>query len=137
MTKRKLTGKKALMYQAMQDQLGIVTAAVKQVGIDRTTHYAWLKKDENYKDWIEEAEMQLRDFGENALLKLMKEGNPAAIIFFNKTKNKDRGYLETKELDIKDERTRIIIDSPYDDNNKGNSLGPEQEASPSNEPTKG
>ena len=110
MTKKKLIGKKELMYQAMQDQLGIVTAAVKQVGIDRTTHYAWLKKDDNYKEWIEEAEMQLKDFGENALLKLMKEGNPAAVIFFNKTKNKDRGYLETKELDLKDNRTKIIIE---------------------------
>lgn len=96
---KKPRGKKALMIDALQSQLGAVTIACKQVGISRQTHYKWLKTDENYKYFFEEIEFVSKDFGENALKKLIKEGNPSAIIFFNKTKNKDRGYCEKLELE--------------------------------------
>lgn len=92
-------GKKKLMIEALNSQMGIVTTACKQVGIDRRTHSRWMKEDEAYKFFVEEAKYNLKDFGENALLKLMKSDHPGAIIFFNKTKNKDRGYYEKNELE--------------------------------------
>ena len=96
---KKLTGKKKLMYEALTSQLGVVTAAAKLVGIDRTTHYKWLKEDENYKQWIEELPEIALDFAENALFKLMKTGTPSSIIFYLKTKGKERGYIERQEIE--------------------------------------
>jgi len=113
-----LRGKKKIMFEALQDQLGVITAAAKQTGISRRTHYRWLKADENYKFWIEQLPDLCLDFAENALFKNMKEGKTAEIIFYLKTKGKNRGYIEKSELDIKDERTRIIIEKADDDNNK-------------------
>ena len=40
------------------------------------------------------------DFAESHLYKLVKEGNPAATIFFLKTKGKARGYVERQEVEI-------------------------------------
>ena len=38
------------------------------------------------------------DFAETHLHKLIQEGNPAATIFFLKTKGKRRGYVETQDI---------------------------------------
>lgn len=39
-----------------------------------------------------------KDYGESKLKELMDSGSPAAVIFFNKTFNKDRGYAERTEI---------------------------------------
>lgn len=105
----KKRSKKALMVEAMNAYMNIVTVACKQVGISRETHYKWMKTDKSYKYFIEETKFHVKDFGENALLKLMKDKNPAAIIFFNKTINKDRGYFEKQEIEHSTGEKGIII----------------------------
>jgi transcriptional regulator of acetoin/glycerol metabolism len=47
MNKQNVTLKKA-MIEALEQSLGIVTTACKKVGINRKTHYDWLKTDEDY-----------------------------------------------------------------------------------------
>ena len=47
MNKQNVTLKKA-MIEALEQSLGIVTTACKKVGINRKTHYDWLKNDEDY-----------------------------------------------------------------------------------------
>ena len=100
MSKIKLKGKKKLMYEALKKTLGNVTLACEQVGIDRSTHYRWLKKYPTYKKMIDEIEDITLDFAENALFKQIKEGNTTAIIFYLKTKGKKRGYIEKQEFDL-------------------------------------
>ena len=41
--------KKSLMLSALKNNYGQVQASCVDVGIDRSTHYAWLKTDELYK----------------------------------------------------------------------------------------
>lgn len=38
------------------------------------------------------------DYAENKMWELIKEGNVAALLFFLKTKGKERGYAERREL---------------------------------------
>jgi len=90
--------KKAYMIEILISQLGIVMVACRQVGISRETHYKWIKKDKKYAQAVEDVKYNTKDAGEHYLLKLMKEGNASATIFFNKTQNKDRGYYEKQEL---------------------------------------
>ena len=89
------------MLEALEKSLGIVSTAAKMVGIDRSTHYAWLKSDEEYKSAVNSIQDGVLDFAESHLYKLVKEGNPAATIFFLKTKGKKRGYIERQEIDRK------------------------------------
>ena len=104
--------KKKLMIEVLKNQLGIVSVACRQVGIHRDTHYKWMKEDENYKHFVEEAEFEVKDFGEHSLFKLIKEGNPAAVIFFNKTKNRDRGYIEKREIEHSTNDFKVEINIP-------------------------
>jgi hypothetical protein len=91
------TQKKA-MIQALEKSLGVVTSACKAVGINRSTHYEWLKTDEEYKKAVEDVENIALDFAESQLHKQIKDGNTAGTIFYLKTKGKKRGYVERTEV---------------------------------------
>ena len=91
------TTKKA-MIQALEKSLGVVTSACKIVGINRSTHYEWLKTDEEYKREVESIEDIALDFAESQLHKQIKKGNTAGTIFYLKTKGKKRGYVERTEV---------------------------------------
>jgi len=97
MTQQNPTTKKA-MIQALEKSLGVVTSACKAVGINRSTHYEWLKTDEEYKKAVEDVENIALDFAESQLHKQIKDGNTAGTIFYLKTKGKKRGYVERTEV---------------------------------------
>ena len=89
---------KKAMLEALEQTLGIVTSACKKVGIGRTTHYEWLKTDEDYKKAVNSIEDIALDFAESQLHKQIKDGNTAGTIFYLKTKGKKRGYIERTEV---------------------------------------
>ena len=94
----KTTLKKEAFIVALEKALGIVSQAAKQVGIDRTTPYRWMKEDEEFKDRVEEIQNVVGDFAETKLYELVNDGNPSAVIFLCKTKFKNRGYVERQEI---------------------------------------
>jgi hypothetical protein len=96
------------MIDSLEKALGVVTVACKQVGIDRTTHYRWLKEDEEYKESVEEISDVALDFAESQLHKQIKDGNVAATIFFLKTQGKKRGYIEKQQLEHSTEEPFIL-----------------------------
>jgi len=95
--------KKALV-EALEKSLGVVSTACKAAGISRDTHYRWLKEDPEYKAQVEELSEVAIDFAESHLHKLIKDGNPAATIFFLKTKGKGRGYVERQEIAVAEKK---------------------------------
>jgi len=102
--------KKAAMLEALEKSLGIVSTACKMVDISRQTHYAWLKADEEYKSAVNSIQDGVLDFAESHLYKLVKEGNPAATIFFLKTKGKKRGYIERQEIEVQEKKPLSWLD---------------------------
>ena len=96
--------KKEAMLDALERSLGIVTTACNAVGINRSTHYDWMRKDAEYKQAVKSIEDRTLDFAESHLHKLIKEGNPAATIFFLKTKGKGRGYVERQEIEVAEKK---------------------------------
>jgi len=90
--------KKEAMIIALENSLGVVSVACENVGINRTTHYNWLKEDSQYKDQVDSINEVSIDFAESQLYKRMKEGSDAAIIFFLKCRAKSRGYIERQEI---------------------------------------
>jgi len=121
MNKQNITLKKA-MLEALEKTLGIVTTAAKLAGIERNTHYTWLKEDEAYKEAVEAITDMAIDFAESQLNVLMQGAshevvtnrgdiveikdapNPSSIIFYLKTKGKKRGYIEKQEVELSGER---------------------------------
>lgn len=88
------------MIEALEKSLCVVTTACKQVGIDRKTHYNWLKRDKKYAEEVENLQDITLDFAESQLHKQIKDGNTTATIFLLKTRGKKRGYIERSELQI-------------------------------------
>jgi hypothetical protein len=97
MNPTKPTLKKA-MLEALEKSLGVVTSAAKSVGINRSSHYEWIKSDSEYKKEVESIDNVSLDFAESQLFKQIQEGNTSATIFYLKTKGKKRGYVERQEI---------------------------------------
>lgn len=89
---------KKAMLEALEKSLCVVSTAAKIAGIDRGTHYNWLKNDEEYRDQVKALENIVLDFAESQLHKQILDGNTTATIFLLKTKGKSRGYIERQEV---------------------------------------
>ena len=98
--RQNLTKRQKDFITIYNSKLGIVSIACESANLSRAMYYRWLNENYLFKEKIDEAEEKLKDFGEMALLKSMQKGDVASIIFFNKTKNKDRGYIERPQFEI-------------------------------------
>lgn len=106
--------KKFRMLEALRHSLGIVTPAAEMAGINRVTHYRWMKDDPEYAKMVRDIEDIQFDFVETKLLENVKAGNVVAQIFYAKTKMKSRGYVERVEVEHIEKPAFVI-----DESNKG------------------
>ncbi|MCE2713602.1 MAG: hypothetical protein LW688_13860 [Cryomorphaceae bacterium] len=115
---------KKKMIEALEMSLGVVTSAVKAVGIHRSTHYEWYNEDTEYRKAVDDIVNVSLDFAETQLFQSMKDQNVAAVIFYLKTKGKQRGYIERSEFEFKkgepdlSELTTEEIRAMLNDNNE-------------------
>ena len=91
---------KKRMLEALKQSLGIVTMASEKSGVSRTQHYAWLKKDAKYKAAVDDLSEVAIDFAESSLFQQIRKQEAAATIFFLKTKARNRGYIEKRDVDV-------------------------------------
>lgn len=123
-----VTLKKDAMLQALTSTLGNVTEAAEKIGINRKTHYEWLKDDPEYSAAVASLKNVALDFAESQLKKLMEGAerqalthdgevvtikdapNTSAVIFYLKTQGKQRGYIERQELSTEIKSINITID---------------------------
>ena len=127
----KLSPLKQVMIDALRKNKGLVSYAAKDAGINRRTHNRWLDSDPEYKEAVEDIQYECKDFGQRQLFKAMRgfkieHVNPitgerywarvkpdtSAIIFYNKTINKDLGYVERQEITGKDGEKLVNIIIP-------------------------
>jgi hypothetical protein len=108
-TDKKDTQKKENLLTALEASLGVVSVACKKANVHRSTHYRWLKEDEEYKAAVDSIDDLTLDFAETALHTQIKRGNVVATIFLLKTRGKKRGYVERTEVDHSGEVTSNTI----------------------------
>lgn len=115
--------RKVALLAALETSLGIVKPACEAAGVSRETYYEWCRTDSAFKAKATEAHEIALDFAETKLFQLIngvkmkssmkdKDGNQlevyslppntAAVIFFLKTRGKQRGYIERTEVTGKD-----------------------------------
>lgn len=114
-----LKARKAAFVRAMTQSLGVASKASVMTGIPLRTHRQWMQDDEVYRALITELKEVALDFYEEALHELVKQRNPAAVIFALKTQGKRRGYIETVHNmnQAFDDNNVTIFEIP--DNNRG------------------
>lgn len=92
--------KKTQLIENLKLCKGIVANACEVVGVSRGTFYNWCKEDEEFKAQVDEINEDTLDFVESKLLENIKKGEVTSIIFYLKTKGRNRGYQEKAEIDI-------------------------------------
>ena len=120
--------RQAEFLQIFENNMCSVSKSCRASKVPRRTYYNWLE-DPAFAEQIEDKIQDMKDFGEDQLKVLMRgipkldeaskligwnvKPDTAAVIFFNKTQNKDRGYVEKSELTI-DKVPDIIVESEKD-----------------------
>lgn len=88
------------LLESLKECSGIVTFACEKVGLSRQTFYRWCRDDPEFKERVDAINELQIDVAEASLLKKIQKGDTTAIIFYLKTKGKDRGYSERREISI-------------------------------------
>ena len=88
--------------EALQESGGIVTAAAARLRCSRQTIYSYIKRYKQVAAAVEDGREKTLDIAEGALLRLIRDGNVAATIFFLKTQGRGRGYSETAPVRTSD-----------------------------------
>ena len=91
--------KKEKLLKALQETQGLIYHACKKAGnISRSTYYRYMREDEEFAKAVEDIKEAHIDYVEGELIKNIARGKETSIIFYLKSKAKDRGYAE--KLDI-------------------------------------
>ena len=96
------------MLEALKHSMGIVSPAADMVGIKRQTHYVWMKADAGYKDEVEAIQERTYDFVETKMVERINAGSDTMLIWYSKTKMKQRGFVERTELEVTEKPSFII-----------------------------
>lgn len=94
--------KKEKFPEILKECMGLVTKACEKADISRTTYYEWRKEDPAFAIACDYVQEHVGDFVESKLYKLVNDENATAVIFYCKTKLKNRGYVERIETTGKD-----------------------------------
>lgn len=102
--KNRLTAKQKRFLEVFNKKLCNVSQTCSAMNISRSLLYKWVNNNDTFRDKKNQVEESIIDDVESTLYKKIFEKNDTAcIIFFLKTKAKDRGYTEKLELDNKHE----------------------------------
>lgn len=95
---------KAEFLKALEFCLGNISKAVRLLqektgtSVTRSAHYLWIKEDPEYAKKAKEIRETATDFVEEKLFENIAELDTTSIIFYLKTRAKDRGYVERQEI---------------------------------------
>ena len=98
---RETQEKKLQVLKIFEKKGANVSVTCEAANIGRRTFYYWRENDKDFDAACKEIEDALVDFAESMLMEKINDKDLTAIIFYLKTKGKDRGYVERSEQDIK------------------------------------
>lgn len=86
---------KQSFLEALKESEGVLQGACDAIGISRKTALRWRKADPDFnQDVVDIMKDYQIDLVESKLMERIKAGDTTAIIFYLKTKGKNRGYSE-------------------------------------------
>jgi hypothetical protein len=124
----KLQVTKTTFIEALRETLGNVTEASRRTGIDRISHYRYLKEDPEYKQQVDEIANMVFDYVESNLYKQIGKGDtPAMNLYFRYSPTaKRRGWQQNLDITTGGEKLNIpainisivppLLSQPEDDN---------------------
>ena len=98
---RETQEKKVQVLKIFEKKGANVSVTCEAANIGRRTFYYWRENDKDFDAACKDIEEALVDFAESMLIEKINGKDLTAIIFYLKTKGKDRGYEERTEQDVK------------------------------------
>ena len=98
----KKTTKKAKFIEAYIKKLGNISKACKEMSINRTTFYNWLKEPD-FKQLFEDAIESQNDMVFARIFKKTLEEDKDMLKFWAKTQMKHRGFTEQRNINLSGE----------------------------------
>lgn len=90
--------------------------ACRKVGISKATVDLWVRTDPDFPALVDEIHWHKKNFFESHLIERVAEGDVPSTIFANRTMNRDRGYGDTKQIEVTGEvrhthsHLQVVID---------------------------
>ncbi len=97
------------IIDALESAHGIQASAARNLQTSRATVARYIKENPDIAAAYEQVNESTIDFAESKLFQAMNDGNITAIIFFLKTKAKQRGYIETQKIEGAGENGEHLI----------------------------
>ena len=94
----------AMVIDALTASAGIFTDAALKLNCSRQTVANYVNNDNEIQSALNDIVASTVDLAETKLIEKIRSGNMTSIIFYLKTKGKDRGYVEGRELTGKNDR---------------------------------
>lgn len=110
---RKFPRQKVL--KAIKDSGGVKLLICQRLGCDRGTFDRYLENDPAIRKAYDDECEEIGDVVESKIITGIKEGNTALMIFYAKTKLKNRGYVERQEV----ENTQPVVIHIDEDDARG------------------
>lgn len=89
------------MLDALSKSRGIVSVACKLSGLSRSSYLNWKKSDLDFAAAVDQIQETQKDGVESKLLDNIEQGDVTSIIFYLKTRCRDRGYGNTEVSESK------------------------------------
>lgn len=90
-----------LFLYALPDSNFNASEACRKLNIPKSKLNYWIQTDRGFADIVDEMHWHKGNFFEEGLIKAVRDGDTKAILFANKTFNKNRGYSEKLEVEHK------------------------------------
>lgn len=98
---------------ALRESAGLQYIAASKLKCAPSTVTNYVKRNKHLQRVVEECREGTLDLAEGKILEKIRDGDTTAIIFFLKTKGKNRGYTERQELSGADGKPlRYVIEAP-------------------------
>lgn len=107
--KLELRGKQRLYLFALMGTDYNGSEACRLTGLDPSVVRGWLA-DKQFAELHRYVQDSKKDLYESALVGLVKQGEPSAVVFANKTLNRDRGYNDKVETNLNVNVTHSLDD---------------------------
>ena len=107
---QKTDKKKKDFIESLRNNLGHIADACEAANIGRRTYYNWVAEDKEFKEDVENVKEGLLDLAESKLLENINNNENVAIIFYLKTKGKQRGYIEKQEIEVVKPISEVLFD---------------------------
>lgn len=101
--------KRQKLLKELQNNGGNILRACQALDMPTVTYYDWLKRYPDFKEQVDKLFETQFTFVEGKLFDLIEDKNPTAIIFWLKTKAKDKGYIEKQEIKVDSDQFEVKL----------------------------